>query len=656
VTSGRARVIIRLAGALGVLAVIAGTLGGAGRAQAATRLTRAPYVQDARPTAMSVLWRTDVPALHSVEVRAAGAASAPWQAFTGGERTTNAAVTLTGLDPGALYEYRVRADGEVISDVARFRTLPPASADRLDFVVYGDNRTNHSPHSEVVRRILAEATPPQLLIHTGDLVETGGQSDLWEVFFQIERELLARVPLFPAIGNHEDDSPVYFESFRVPGNGTPQGSGRWYGFDAGPAHFVALDVVFSDIEPGTAQYRWLENDLARSDRPFKFVYFHYPPYNASTPHLSSVRLRTALENLFLQHKVSAVFTGHAHVYERAEGAGNPPLTYFVSGGGGAPQHTVGQQGFTRYSETSYHFLRVSLRGDRMMTTGVRIDGSEFDPLEARLDANGRLAVTRAASGQPVVMARPSVLDLLRSRGGQVLAGYGVLFGGVLPVGLALALRPRRRIVIPVPSGPHAPAPVDFTDAYAGWRGLPVMRLAGGLAVLVLVALLPSTPLHLLFGFDRYSIVLTLHAAVGLGLLLSTAVAATMGYRLAARRGPAVRALGSAVFVAAACALTVALLGNVLYSEYLRSDGPKELLIRKAPEAHTILFEFKEFAGLVPLPLAVAATYVVWRYWEYLRRDRYVMELVSLVLVVLAGYCVLPLGLGTAITRLRGILP
>ena len=624
-------------------------------ARAAARLTRGPYLQDARPNSITVLWRTDSAALPSVEVRPAAAPTAAWRAITASDRTSGAVVTIPGLEPGTQYDYRIRADGEVISDVERFRTLPAPSTDRLDCVVYGDNRTNHSPHADVVRRILSEPAPPQLLLHTGDLVESGGRDDLWEVFFQIERGLLARVPVFPAIGNHEDDSPLYFESFRTPTNGTAQGSGRWYSFDAGPAHFVALDVVFSDIDPGTAQVRWLESDLARSDRPFKFVYFHYPPYNASSPHGSSLKLRAALEGLFLQHKVSAVFTGHAHIYERAEGAGIPPLLYFVSGGGGAPQHTVGQQDFTRYTEQSYHFLRVGIRGDRLTTVGVRVDGTEFDPVEARLDSNGRLAVTRAASTQPVIMPRLSALDLARSRGGQVLLAYSVLFGGVAPVGIALALRPRRRLVIPVPSGLQPPAS-DFSDEYAGWRGLPVMRLAGGMAVLVLLGLLPSTPLHLLFGFDRYSLVLTLHAGLGLTLLMSTAVAATMGYRLAARRGPAVRALAVAVAVAAASALAVALLGNVLYSEYLRSDGPKELLIKKAPEAHTILFEFKEFAGLVPVPLAVAATYVVWRYWERLRRDRYVMELVSLVLVVLAGYCVLPLGLGTAITRLRGILP
>ena len=97
------------------------------------------------------------------------------------------------------------------------------------------------------------------------------------------------------------------------------------------------------------------------------------------------------------------------------------------------------------------------------------------------------------------------------------------------------------------------------------------------------------------------------------------------------------------------------LGNVLYAGYLQSGGPKEALIRKAPEAHRILFEFKEYVGLVPLPLAVAAAFIAWRYRAGLRRDRYLAELAALLLLLLVVYCVLPLGLGASITRLRGIL-
>jgi hypothetical protein len=68
-----------------------------------------------------------------------------------------------------------------------------------------------------------------------------------------------------------------------------------------------LDVVYSDVEPGSPQYRWLEQDLTRTDRKWKFAYFHYPPYNASPHHGSNLRLRESLEPLFLRYRVSAVF-------------------------------------------------------------------------------------------------------------------------------------------------------------------------------------------------------------------------------------------------------------------------------------------------------------------------------------------------------------
>jgi len=126
-------------------------------------------------------------------------------------------------------------------------------------------------------------------------------------------------------------------------------------------------------------------------------------------------------------------------------------------------------------------------------------------------------------------------------------------------------------------------------------------------------------------------------------------------RLAAHRAPSLRWLTFASAAAALLALVSAVLGNVLYASYRLSDGPMERLIRKAPEAHRILFEFKEHVGLLPLPLAVAAAFVAWRYRTDLGRQRYLGELVALLLLLLAFYCLIPLVLGVTTTRLRGIL-
>jgi 3',5'-cyclic AMP phosphodiesterase CpdA len=50
------------------------------------------------------------------------------------------------------------------------------------------------------------ALDPDFVLHTGDLVAHGHSADEWETFFEIERELMAHVPLFPTLGNHEGNS------------------------------------------------------------------------------------------------------------------------------------------------------------------------------------------------------------------------------------------------------------------------------------------------------------------------------------------------------------------------------------------------------------------------------------------------------------------
>ena len=81
----------------------------------------------------------------------------------------------------------------------------------------------------------------------------------------------------------------------------------------------------------------------------------------------------------------------------------------------------------------------------------------------------------------------------------------------------------------------------------------------------------------------------------------------------------------------------------------------EEVVRKASEAHTILFEFKARVGLVPLPLSAAAAFIAWRYRGDLRRDRHLAELMALLLVLLVFFVLMPFALGAAVTRLRGLL-
>lgn len=662
VRSTRRQVPARVGGPLvGAAAALLPVGQGQAQVPGAGRITRGPYLQLATASGVTVLWRSEAPASSAgIEYRPAGQSGASWEPVASPSRQTQHAVTLTGLRPQTTYEYRVRLDGGPAVESFTFRTLPSPTAEDLDFIHVADNQTGHAPHAQIVRRILAEVRPPALIIHAGDQCENGLRVEQWDQWFQIERDLLAHVPVFPCLGNHEENSPLFFEHFRFPSNGSGQGHGRWYSYDAGPAHFVALDVVFSDTEPGSAQYRWLEQDLARTDRKWKFVYFHYPPYNASPHHRSNFPLREALEPVFLRHKVSAVFNGHGHLYERAYGAkatDGPPLVWFVSGGGGGVPQPAGDEDWTQYTEVTFHFLRVQLRGDRMSITGVRPDSTEFDHFEARLNADGRVApvtVSRAVAGRAVVR-QPGAMDFLRSPRGAMMAGYQAAVSLVAPLGLSVSLPSRRRRVIPVPSGAeYRPLPRP-EDPHADWRGLPVVGIAVGVITLLLLALLPTAPLRWLVGFNAYTVTLGVHAAVATIMLLAACTGAAMGYRLASHRSPSLWWIFGSVATSAVLAAVSVVLGDVLYAQYIKSGGPMEEVVRKASGAHTIFFEFKVRVGLLPLPLSAAAAFIAWRYKGDLRRDRHLAELMALLLLLLVFFVLVPFVLGASVTRLRGIL-
>ncbi len=350
-------------------------------------LLRGPYLQSVTDNSVIVVWETDRPSHGAVvygETEEYGASVA--DSAIGARH----AVTLTGLAPRMLYHYCVASDGApsewpvlrggaLLGADAAFRTAAGFDQTEFTFVVFGDTRTQHQVHRQVVDAILEQG--PDFVLHTGDLVDNGWDAEQWAIFFEIERELMARVPLFPALGNHEADSLLYFDFFHLPGNE------HWYTFDYGNARFVCLQVDgWADFGPGSEQYAWLEEALAANTQPWLFVYFHVPPYSSVPPHSASFAAveetaRGALSPLFEQYGVDVVFNGHAHCYERNEVNG---VTYIVTAGGGAPLYWPQDQEPTQAAfARDYHFVLLEIDDDHLGATVISVEGKMLDQFERR---------------------------------------------------------------------------------------------------------------------------------------------------------------------------------------------------------------------------------------------------------------------------------
>lgn len=292
--------------------------------------------------------------------------------------------------------------------------------------------------------------------------------------FNIYRGWLGSRPVFPAIGNHDDEvasAAPYRDVFVLPRNAAnaayPDHVERYYSFDYGPAHFVVLDteLAFRDSLRRQEQVSWLVDDLMRTSQPWKIAVFHRPPFNSGTVHGSDLEVRSVFAPIFEAHGVSLVLSGHEHDYERTipwrETSSGSPVTYVVTGGGGAPLYAAGSSTWTAFSRSAHHFVRGSVSTCTVTLEAVGLSGTVFD--STTLD--------RCATPQPdVVIHAASVTRLVGtwSRVSDPTAADGV----------KLATPDNGQPTIDAPS----PSPADYVEAtFNAQAGIPYrlwLRLRG----------------------------------------------------------------------------------------------------------------------------------------------------------------------------------
>ncbi len=288
---------------------------------------------------------------------------------------------LEGLIPGQDVYYQVEDAGQW-TPVQHFRTMPD-QAEKFRFVVYGDTRTFPDAHTAVAGQILK--AQPDFIIHTGDLVAAGQDYRQWtQQFFHPMEQVLDHVPLWPTPGNHEGDGANYRHLFDFPSPPTPAGQIPQpaefnYSFDYGFAHFSSINSVGMSPEQDA---EWLDHDLSASKAKWKFVYYHYPTYNAGGH--GSAWGRGVMTPIFRKHHVDVVFTGHSHLYERTKPikSGYPdnpwPVLYVVTGGGGAPLYELKEADYLAKSVKAWHAMVVDLDGDRLACRVISNQGEEID--------------------------------------------------------------------------------------------------------------------------------------------------------------------------------------------------------------------------------------------------------------------------------------
>ena len=295
-------------------------------------------------------------------------------------------IRLTGLTPGKIYYYRVITDGVVKRGT--FRARPPSSDTMLTFYVYGDTRTYPLYHDSVaaaiIRDFMQNPNHQTFIISTGDLITDGGREECWDTeFFNPNyphiQQMMAHLPYLSATGNHEGRGFLFKQFFPyemyVPWQ-------LFYSFDVGPAHFIVMDQ-YVYYEPGGFQYEWLEEELSRTEKPWKFIIMHQPGWSAG-PHEDAEAVKKYIHPLAKRMGVKFIFSGHNHNYSRAVVDG---IHYITTGGGGAPLYAPDStRPHVVKADKSHHFVRVSIAGRRIKISVIRADGSLIEEFTDSLPA------------------------------------------------------------------------------------------------------------------------------------------------------------------------------------------------------------------------------------------------------------------------------
>ncbi len=333
-----------------------------------------PHVNNVTTTSAKILWVTETKAppgkvtLKSKQNSQKGESIV--SAIEGREELLHTAA-FKDLKPFTEYEYTVicnnkRAKGKFIT--------APEKGRAIQFVVYGDTRSNPEDHLKVSKAIAID--DPMFVACSGDLVSKGTKWKEWkEQFFDPAEAYLCKSAIWPMRGNHEKDGKFLYKLFDMPGNE------HYFSFDFGDLHFVILDQYIKDKLPEMLE--WFENDLKNNNSKWTFVGYHQPTFNTGG-HASTWGRKDFLP-IMEKYGVDIVLTGHSHLYERflpIGPEGKKPIIHIVTGGGGAPLKKAEKNpalvGGTGISELHYCFFKIN--GDTLEMKVKKPDHTIIDQM------------------------------------------------------------------------------------------------------------------------------------------------------------------------------------------------------------------------------------------------------------------------------------
>lgn len=236
---------------------------------------------------------------------------------------------LSGLTPGASYEYRTRA-GRAASE---WHTMRTDDGGPFTALIFPDSQSSdYGVWKSTADAGRLQAPDAAFFINMGDLVDNGQDEYQWQSWFSAAEPMISEIPAAPLMGNHEAYSldwkmakpERFLAHFALPENGDGDFPEEFYSFDWGDVHFTVLNTQMEEMKAWhpdllARELAWLRDDLARTEKPWKVVLMHKDPLQyriASRPERQEgfSPEGTAFMPVFDEMGVDAVISAHLHTY------------------------------------------------------------------------------------------------------------------------------------------------------------------------------------------------------------------------------------------------------------------------------------------------------------------------------------------------------
>ncbi|MCX7836005.1 MAG: carboxypeptidase regulatory-like domain-containing protein [bacterium] len=285
-------------------------------------------------------------------------------------------VTLQNLQPNTRYYYRCITDTAATA-VATFHTPPSYGSyqGKLRFLLISDSQTNISTSSwisSMIEQTLIQrygtnySDSVHLILHCGDIVGNGFNLPSYQTeYFLPFSNLTKRIPFMVSIGNHESESPYFYNYMHYTPFGGDGGE-LYYSFQLGRVLFISLN---SNTQ-GTTQLQWLVNRLnqAQNDTTIDmiFVATHKPGRSEVWPDGNTGWVYNSVMPILDNYsKVVLISFGHSHNYERGVRPSGNYRTVICGGAGGTLDRWRMYGNQTNYPEIHrsldyYHYVLVEV--------------------------------------------------------------------------------------------------------------------------------------------------------------------------------------------------------------------------------------------------------------------------------------------------------